>query len=270
MRRAIFRGWVAAGLAASMTAWAAVELASVNGRSITESDLKLALSGNYNDTQRDRILSDKQQKLRVLDGVINQELLVQQAAKENIEQSGEYKRALEVFRRQTLATLLVERKIGSRINDAAAKKYYRANKSQFSTGQVHAMHILVDDEGKAKSLLAMARKGDTDFQKLAEKHSIAPNVENNRGDLGYFGRSDMVSEFADAAFKAKEGEIIGPVKTVYGYHVIRVVDKKPGKPLEYHEVELQVKNALRRDLMQEYVGKLRSKAKVKVNKTAFR
>ena len=76
----------------------------------------------------------------------------------------------------------------------------------------------------------------------------------------------MAQEFSDAAFSGKDGDIIGPVKTAYGYHIIKVVEKRIGKPLEYDEVELRVKNDLKQDLMASYVGKLKEQAKVEIEK----
>ena len=80
----------------------------------------------------------------------------------------------------------------------------------------------------------------------------------------------MVPEFTEAAFAGSEGEIVGPVKTAYGYHIIKVISKKTGKPLEYDEVELRVKNDLRQELTGVYVANLKKTAKVEVERRGRR
>jgi peptidyl-prolyl cis-trans isomerase C len=79
----------------------------------------------------------------------------------------------------------------------------------------------------------------------------------------------MVSEFTDAAFAAGNGEIVGPVKTAYGYHIIKVIKKSPGKPLAYSEVELRVKSELQKQLTENYVAKLRKTAKIEIDEKAL-
>ncbi|MDH3365134.1 MAG: peptidyl-prolyl cis-trans isomerase [Thermoplasmata archaeon] len=92
------------------------------------------------------------------------------------------------------------------------------------TNKVNAAHILVKDEAKAKSLLAMVKSGE-DFAALARTHSECPSAKNG-GSLGWFGKGQMVKEFEDAAFNGKKGETVGPVKTQFGWHLIKVVDTK--------------------------------------------
>ncbi len=90
--------------------------------------------------------------------------------------------------------------------------------------QVHAAHILVDSEPKARELLAKISGGEN-FGDLAKRFSSCPSKRQG-GDLGWFGRGQMVKEFEDAAFNGKKGETVGPVKTQFGWHLIRIVDQK--------------------------------------------
>jgi peptidyl-prolyl cis-trans isomerase C len=92
------------------------------------------------------------------------------------------------------------------------------------TSKVNAAHILVKDEGRASELLAMVRSGE-DFAQLARTHSECPSGKNG-GSLGWFGRGQMVKEFEDAAFSAQKGDTVGPVKTQFGWHLIKVIDAK--------------------------------------------
>lgn len=89
---------------------------------------------------------------------------------------------------------------------------------------IRASHILVKDEGKAKEIAKELESG-ADFAELAGKHSLCPSKENG-GDLGFFDRGQMVSEFEEAAFSLSVGEVSGPVKTQFGYHIIRLTGKK--------------------------------------------
>lgn len=90
--------------------------------------------------------------------------------------------------------------------------------------KVHAVHILVKDEALAKNLMEELRSGG-DFQRLAKKFSKCPSGKKG-GDLGWFGRNEMVPEFEKAAFGGRKGDVIGPVKTQFGWHIIKVIDQK--------------------------------------------
>jgi parvulin-like peptidyl-prolyl isomerase len=147
------------------------------------------------------------------------------------------------------------------MSEASAKKYYGLNKRKYSTDKVQVQHILVSDEKTAIEILKQAKAKDADFQKLAERHSKDPSAKNNRGDVGVITRdAPFVDEFKDAAFNASKGEIVGPVKTQFGYHIIKVVDKQPGKVMGYDEVEMKVKADLQKEMVQNYVIQLKKGA----------
>ncbi|HAR43372.1 MAG TPA: peptidylprolyl isomerase [Bdellovibrionales bacterium] len=242
------------------SAWSA-DLAKVNGKAITDKDLDTALAG-IPDAQRETILKDANSKRQIINGLVEQELLAQAAEKEKLDQTPDFKSALEGFRKQYLANRLLQKNLGPEVNEKAVKKFYEKNKNRYSTDMVHAQHILVATEEQAREMLKKAKAPGADFQELAEKNSKDPSAKNNRGDLGFFGRDRMVPEFTEPAFKASEGEIIGPVKTGYGYHVIKIIKKKFGKVMDFADVELKAQNDLRQELAQSFVGKLRKDAKV--------
>ncbi|MCM2321659.1 MAG: peptidylprolyl isomerase [Oligoflexia bacterium] len=254
-------------MAVGTVAWA-VDLAKVNDQTITDRDLRAVLS-NFNEGQRSTILKDPQSRRQVLNTLVDQEVLVAEAAREKIDQSAEFKDAVEVFRKHWLSTKMLEKNVAPKVSDQAVKKYFEDHKSRYSTDQVHAMHILLPDEQKAQEVLKLANAPNADFQALAEKHSKDPSAKNNRGDLGFFGRDRMVPEFTESAFAGRAGEIVGPVKTAYGYHLIKVIEKKSGKPMEFSEVELRVRSELQQELTRFYVSKLRQKAKVQVDDAAL-
>jgi len=90
--------------------------------------------------------------------------------------------------------------------------------------QVHAAHILVKREDQANDILSRVKAGES-FSDLAEKHSECPSKRSG-GDLGWFGRGQMVKEFEEAAFRGAKGETVGPVKTQFGWHLIRILDQR--------------------------------------------
>ncbi|MGE0614326.1 MAG: peptidylprolyl isomerase [Bacteriovoracia bacterium] len=247
----------------SIVALAAKDLATVNSAKITDGDLKKAISG-FNEQQQKDIMSDANTRNQVLQNLIDQELLSQEGRKQGLEKTEEFKEAMDAFSKQYIANMLVQKQLGPKMSEGAAKDFYKDNKNNYSTAQVHAQHILVKTEEEARKVMQQTKQKDTDFQELAEKISQDPSAKNNRGDLGYFTRDRMVAEFTDAAFAAKKGDIVGPVKTAYGYHVIKVVDKKNGNTLGYDEVELRVKADLRQKLIRAMVSDLRAKAKITV------
>jgi peptidyl-prolyl cis-trans isomerase C len=241
----------------------AAPVAKVNGKEITDRDVQMALS-NLNEGQRATMLKDSNTRREIVNSLVDQELLVEQAGKEKLDQDQEFKDAMNAFRRNFLSSRVLQKTLGAKMSDSAAKKYYEQNKRRYSTEQVHALHILVSDEAKARELMKLAKAADADFQALAEKNSKDPSAKNNRGDLGFIARDRMVPEFTEAAFSAADGEVVGPVKTAYGYHVIKVTERKAGKPLNYEEVELRVKNDLKQELTQAYIGNLKKQAKVEI------
>lgn len=256
------------GLSAASPSWAAVELAKVNGRAITDKDLQLALGG-LTPGQRLTLLKDRNSRKQVLLNVIDQEILAQEAEKEKLDQDQEYKDAVASFRKQYLATRLTQRNVAPKVTEAAAKKYFEAHKYKYSTDTARAQHILVTDENEARELMKKAKEPNADFQELAEKHSKDPSAKNNRGDLGVFGRDRFAPEFTEAVFNGEEGGIVGPVKTAFGYHVIKIVRRQIGKALEYYEVEAKVRNELQQQLLENYVGKLKETAKIAVDDKAL-
>ncbi len=250
---------------AGISAQAATELAKVNGKPITEKDVQQALTG-MSESQRAALLKDPVAKKQIVSTLADQEVLIQEAEKLKIDQSQPYKDALIAFRRQFLAAQVLERGVSPKVTDTTARKYFEAHKRRFSTDQIHVQHILVSDELQARDMLKKAQAPQADFQELAEKFSKDPSAKRNRGDLGVIGRdSPLVEEFKAPAFDAPKDSIVGPVKTAFGYHIIKVVDKKIGRPMEYDEVELKVKGEMRDEFVKDYMAQLKKQAKVQIN-----
>lgn len=239
----------------------ATTVATVNGKAITDEDVKSSIS-TLPTQQQERVMKDPITRGQIIQSLIDQELLVDDAVAKKLEFSKEYKDALANFRKQALSNLLVKHQLAPKVTDAAVKSYFEKNKVKYGGDQVHAMHILLGSEGEAQQVLAEAKKG-ADFQKLAESKSKDPSAKNNRGDVGFFGRDTFDPAFTDAAFSAKVGDIVGPIKTPFGFHVIKIVDRKVGKTPEFAEVEQKVRGDVQREVLQAYLSGLRKKAKIK-------
>lgn len=164
------------------------------------------------------------------------------------------------------------------VGDADAKKFYDSNTEEFKNPEtVKASHILFmvnkDDseevvkqkEAAAKAALARAKKGE-DFDKLAKELSEEPGAKESGGDLGYFSKDRMVPEFAEAAFSQKPGDISEPVKTQFGWHIIKVTDKKPAGTVPFDEVKDQItaylKSTKQREAVQGILKNLKDSAKI--------
>lgn len=243
------------------------ELAKVNHKSIMKKDL-LETLGALNQTQRDNVLKDINARRQLLQQIIDQEVLAQEAEKLKLDETPEFKQAIASFRRQLLVTNVMARKLEGKGTPKEAKVYYEAHKQDFSRDRVNVQQILVKEENEAKEIAKQAKNTSEDFQVLAEKHSVDPNAKNNRGNVGWIQRGMMAPEFTEAAFNGKEGSIVGPVRTAFGYHVIKVIEKQTFKPLEFDEVELQVQGILREKLSRNIVDQLRAHAQIKVDNSA--
>lgn len=255
--------------ASGATSAFAVDLAKVNGKVISDRDVQLSLSG-FNEGQKRQLLGDANSRREIVSNLIEQELLLQEGERQKLDQDAEYKQALNAFRRQYLTQKVLAKNVQPKATAAAAKKYYEGNKRRYTTDKVQVQHILLADEKTANDVLRQAKAPGADFQKLAERFSRDPSAKNNRGDVGVIMRdSPFVDEFKDAAFDGSKGEIVGPVKTTYGYHLIKIVDKQMGKTLGYPEVEMRVRSDLQKELISNYIIQLRKQAQVTIDNKAI-
>lgn len=236
-------------------------VATVNGKAITDEDLK-ALVANLPEVQKENLLKDPATRKQLISNLVDQELMFQDAQSKKVENSNEYVSAMNAFKKQAMVNILVQKQLAPKVTAEAVKNYYNKHKIKYSTDQVHAQHVLLPTAKEAEEVLAEAKKGG-DFQKIAETRSKDPSAKNNRGDLGYFGRDNFDPAFVDAAFGSKVGEIVGPVKSAFGFHVIKIIDRKVGKTPDFAEVEQKVRSDVQRETLLNYVAALKQKAKIK-------
>jgi peptidyl-prolyl cis-trans isomerase C len=249
------------GITLSLSAGAAT-VATVNGKVITDEDLSSAVA-SLPQYQKDIAIKDPNARRQLIQDLVDQELMVQDATAKKVDNSKEFKDAFNSMRKQALVNALVQKQLSPQVSEAAVKAYYSKNKARYSTDEVHAQHILLGTQKEAEQVLAEVRKPGVDFQKVAEARSKDPSAKNTRGDVGFFSRTMFDQAFTEAAFSANAGDIVGPVKTAFGWHVIKVIDRKVGKVLDFAEVEQRVRSDYQRELLKNYVMDLRKKAKIK-------
>lgn len=242
----------------------AADVAKVNGRIISEADLRDSLVG-FNDGQRAQLLKDLSTRKELVQTLIKQELFAQKGEKEGLDKTADYKQDYQQWRKQWLAKRIVETQVDPQVTTDAARNYYSDYLYQYSTDQYRVIHLLAPSLVVANELLKEAQKPNVDFQDLAEKKSTDPTAKNNRGDLGFISwDSALAPEFKTAVIKASVGKVVGPIQTAYGFHLLKVTEKRFGKRLTFDEVELQVKADMKRMLTEKLVSQLKSNAKISI------
>lgn len=200
----------------------------------------------------------------VLRGIATEELLYGEALKQGLDKSPEIAKQLELLRKKLVVKQLLETRTKGVIKDADVKREYDRLVAKMKDEQeVRARHILVATEQEAKDIKARLDKGEA-FEKLAAEVSKDPGSAKEGGDLGYFTKERMVKPFAEAAFKLKKGEISAPVKSDFGWHIIKLEDKRNVAPPAYNDVKEQIAVSLQEKALATYVQQLVEKADVKL------
>jgi peptidyl-prolyl cis-trans isomerase C len=192
----------------------------------------------------------------VLRGVASEYLLYNEALSAKADKDEAVLRKIEEAKRKLVVRHYIEEKSDELISEADIKAEYEAMKGKASNEEeVRARHILVDTEDKAKELQAKLKDG-ADFEKLAKDNSKDPGSKTQGGDLGYFTKGKMVPEFSDAAFELKEGAISNPVKTGFGWHIIKLEDRRKVQPPKFEEAREEIKSKLVEKKLNDYVNRL--------------
>ena len=234
-------------------------VAKVNGVEIRQSDLALAEEDMGQDAQR---LEGDARREYLISYVADVILAAKAAEGKKLADSKDFKSRIAFIRNKLLMELMLDAEGKAAVTDQTVKKAYDDAIKQMSTEQeVRARHILVPTEAEAKKILDELKKG-TDFAEIARQKSKDPGAAAEGGDLGYFTKDQMVPEFAETAFKLEKGQLSEPVKTQFGWHLIKVEDKRAKRPPAFDDVKDQVRTYVMRKAQAELVGKLREGAKI--------
>lgn len=241
-------------------------VAVVNGQVITVKDLDDRMSG-MNPATRQALGNSRG---RVLEQMVMEALLLQEARRRGLENDKEVKNLLREARRQILFGRLVEVLRAEKpveVPEEEVARYYEENRSNFAQpDSTRASHILTNDEETAKKALARVKAGEP-FAKVAEELSADPSRANG-GDIGFFAKGQVIPEFEEACRKLKPGEVSDVVKSSLGYHVIQVTEKREARERTLDEVKDRIRRALEQRQQQQHLEQvvqgLRSKAQVLV------
>lgn len=237
-------------------------LAEVNGKKIYEDDVFHLLAG-IEDKQR---FNSKEGFNILTDELVNQELILQNAKENNFDQEDEFRQRLEEVKNDMLKNYAMHKIFNEvTINDDEVLDYYNKNKDTlFSPTTYTASHILVEDENKANKILEEIENG-LDFAEAAKKYSLDPSKDNG-GSLGTFPKGVMVPEFQEGLDKLSKGEVSKPVKSQFGYHLIKLDDKKVNEQ-NFEDIKDNVRSTYemikRQEKYLELVNDLYKKSEVK-------
>ncbi len=238
-----------------------VVVATVDGRPIHLSDLSFveeeiyAMIGNVTPQQKGQIL---------LGYAIDRDLAVAAATKAGVsEQDPEVMARMELYRDKAVQEVYISRLLSARVSEEAMREAYaRDFTSRPAVEEVRARHILVKDEETAKTLATKAKAG-ADFTQLAKDNSIGPSKDSG-GDLGYFTADQMVPSFSTAAFNLEPGDVSEPVQSQFGWHVIKLEDKRTQPIPSYDEVAAEIAEDLFTQAQQEIYQGWRGQAKIEM------
>lgn len=239
-------------------------VASVGGEKIKEAELQDTLVKNYGAETVDQLITDKiveleadKEGIKITDKEIQKEIDTlaesyggEDALKEQLEASGS---SLASLKQDIVVYLHTKKLVEPRITvtDDEISAYFEENKDTFAQEeQVEASHILVEDKKTAEKVEKELAAGG-DFAELATKYSTDAGTKEKGGSLGYFGKGNMVKEFEDVAFNMDVNKVSDPVKTEYGYHIIKVTGKKEAKKANLEDSKSEIKEALLNNKLQE-------------------
>jgi peptidyl-prolyl cis-trans isomerase C len=234
-------------------------VARVNGVDVKQSDLDFAASevgprlANYQPADRRKVL---------LQYVIENELMAGAGEKDKLNEAPNFNDRVKYHQRRALRDAYFDSSIRKAVPEADAKKVYDEKIKEIKPQQeVRARHILVESEAEAKDIAERLKKGE-DFATLAKEKSKDANAEG--GDLGFFTRGQMLKPFEDAAFALDIGQISEPVQTQFGWHIIKVEEKRDQKLPDFDEVKEAIIAQLVQQRAQEVVTGLRDAAKIEI------
>jgi peptidyl-prolyl cis-trans isomerase C len=212
-------------------------VATVGEDSITEADLSFAAEDLAQELAN---IPEADRKAFLVTVLIDMKVMAQAARKEQMDQTDVFKRRLQYLEERALRRAYFAEKISTSVTPEAVQAAYDAYVSTFvATEEVHAAHILVSTEEDAKAIKAEIDAG-ADFATLASTKSIDPSAAQNGGDLGFFSKGMMVKPFEDAAFALTDGQVSEPVQSDFGWHVIKLIERRQSAPPTMEQIGSQL------------------------------
>ena len=259
MKKQLLSAAVAAVLLGALAPVSAQNLAIVNGKPVPKSRVE-ALAQQMARAGRP-VTAEQQNQLK--DEVVAREIFMQEARKRGLDTSEDYKNQLELARQTILIReLFADFQKKNTITDAEAKSEYDKFVAANGGKEYHARHILVEKEDDAKAIIADLKKGGK-FEEIAKKSSKDPGSGANGGDLDWANASSYVPEFSAAMIKLGKGQLTEtPVKTQFGYHIIRLEDVREAQLPPFDQVKPQIAQQLQQQKLSKFQDDLRAKAKV--------
>ena len=224
-------------------------LATVAGEVITEADVNAFIQNMPKEQQM--YASNPQFRQQIVEQLISYRLFAKYAQDQKMDETEEFKAVLNNAKKEILASMAISETVKNvEVTEEEMKAFYEENLTHFEKGAtVSAKHILVKEEEKCQEILEEILGGKV-FEEAAQQYSTCPSGQKG-GDLGEFGKGQMVKEFEEAAFSAEIGHVVGPVKTQFGYHLIKVEAKTEASAAPFEEVQEQI----RRNLVQQKQNK---------------
>lgn len=240
-------------------------LATVDGDAITEATLEREAEGLPPYVRP--ILETPNGRMQFLDSLITRDLLMREALRRGIDRKAEVRGRIEQARRSIVLEALL-REIAEKapgLSDDALRKHYESNEANFRVGErVRVTHLLSKERAVAEEMARRAKAGEP-FEELTKAATAAGGTG---ADLGFIERGSFVREFEDAAFAARPDSIVGPVKTAYGYHVLKVGEKKPAGLQPFEEVKpklaAELKEGAQREAFEAIVGDLKKRSTIRL------
>lgn len=237
-------------------------VATIAGEALTQAEFEAFLK-NVPAEQR-AYLSNPQARQYYLEQFIAVRLFTKLGEEEKLDETDDFKEIMATIRKDVLSQLAMKSVLsGIEVSDEEIKAYYDANPNQFvKEGKVSAKHILTDSEEKCTDIFKEIAEGAKSFEDAAKEYSTCPSGQQG-GDLGEFGKGQMVKEFEDAAFSGEIGKVIGPVKTQFGYHLIKVEKRTEPETASFDEVKENIRKTLlsqkQNQLYSEKISELKDK-----------
>ncbi|MCI6018848.1 MAG: peptidylprolyl isomerase [Clostridiales bacterium] len=237
-------------------------VATIAGEALTQAEFEAFLK-NVPAEQR-AYLSNPQARQYYLEQFIAVRLFTKLGEEEKLDETDDFKQIMATIRKDVLSQLAMKSVLsGIEVSDEEIKAYYDTNPNQFvKEGKVSAKHILTDSEEKCTDIFKEIAEGAKSFEDAAKEYSTCPSGQQG-GDLGEFGKGQMVKEFEDAAFSGEIGQVIGPVKTQFGYHLIKVEKRTEPETASFDEVKENIRKTLlsqkQNQLYSEKINELKDK-----------